>query len=121
MQEFLLTKSNYYSQLFNTAIFFDPFRIYFNNSFESVALDLYYHVQKHFTGKANSSVRHFYILMYPDVEQFNKSFEKAHDQVTVVHEGHDIIIGIKNAETLSDFTSVLHTIDLACSSPSAHI
>ncbi|MBY0313993.1 MAG: hypothetical protein K2Q26_00610 [Bdellovibrionales bacterium] len=117
MQEFLLTQSSYYSHLFNTAIFFDPFRIYFNNSFESVALDLYYHVQKHFAGKINSPVRHYYILMYPDASQYTQSFARANDQVTVVHEGHDIIIGIRNAETLSDFQSVLHAIELASSNP----
>ena len=43
-QEFLLTRSNYYSQFFNTAIFFDPYRIYFNSAFESAALNLYYEI-----------------------------------------------------------------------------
>lgn len=112
-QEFLLTKSSYYSQLFNTAIFFDPFRIYFNNAFESVALDLYYHIQKHFSGAHGTSIRNFYILMYPDSTQFDKSFERTQDKVTVVKEGQDIIIGIKDPETMSDYKSVIQAIELA--------
>lgn len=112
-QEFLLTKSSYYSQLFNTAIFFDPFRIYFNNSFESAALDLYYHVQKKFSGIQSSSVRNFYILMYPDPAQFDKSFSCSQDHVTVVNEGKDIIIGIRNPESMDDYSPVIQAIELA--------
>ncbi len=94
-QEFLLTRSNYYSQFFNTAIFFDPFRIYFNSAYESVALELYYTIQKNFSEKTSSTAC-FYILMYPDSRLFEKSFGAEIEDIAVVKEGNDFIIGLKN-------------------------
>jgi hypothetical protein len=113
--EFLLTRSNYYNQNFNTAIFFDPFRIYFNNVLESAALDLYYHVQKHFEGKtpAGSSC---YILIYPDVELFEASFGATSEPVLVAREGTDFIIGVKSITDLaSDYEEVIDVLEEALS------
>lgn len=92
--EFLLTRSNYYSQFFNTAIFFDPYRIYFNGAFESAALNLYYHVQKRFTEKVSTD-SHFYILLYSDVALFEKSFGITSETVVTAQEGNDFIVGVK--------------------------
>jgi len=108
-QEFLLTRSNYYSQFFNTAIFFDPFRIYFNSSYESVALDLYYNIQKQFTGRhlADSC---FYILMYPDAGLFEKSFGSQSEDIVVAREGKDFIIGLKSAEQFEKHSEIIQVI-----------
>jgi hypothetical protein len=92
--EFLLTRSNYYSQFFNTAIFFDPYRIYFNSSYESAALNLYYYVQKKFTAKVSTD-SNFYILMYSEPNLFEKSFGQTKESVVVVKEGNDFIIGVQ--------------------------
>lgn len=105
-QEFLLTRSNYYSQFFNTAIFFDPYRIYFNNSFESSALNLYYHVQKKFSGRLSTD-SHFYILMYSDHVLFERNFGSTTEDVKIVKEGNDFIIGIRCFQDQEDHSSVL--------------
>lgn len=81
-QEFLLTRSNYYSQFFNTAIFFDPFRIYFNSAFENLALEIYYNVQNHYREKTLHRAS-FYILLYPDTALFEKSFGATAENVVV--------------------------------------
>ncbi len=101
--EFLLTRSNYYSQFFNTAIFFDPYRIYFNSTFESAALNLYYHVQKRFAGKISTD-SHFYILLYSEVALFEKSFGATNETVVATQEGNDFIIGVKCVGTEDTFT-----------------
>lgn len=109
-QEFLLTRSNYYNQNFNTAIFFDPFRIYFNNALEAAALDLYYNVQKRFESqmKQNSC---FYILIYPDVELFEASFGSSSEPIVLAQEGSDYIIGIKDIASLSaDYQEVIKVL-----------
>ncbi len=105
-QEFLLTRSNYYSQFFNTAIFFDPYRIYFNSAFESAALSLYYHVQKQFTGKFSTD-SNFYILMYSDMELFERNFGQTEKSVVVAKEGNDYILGMKCQTDMDNFGDVL--------------
>lgn len=109
-QEFLLTRSSYYSQYFNTAIFFEPFRIYFNNSFESVALELYYQVQNHF--KQTRPVKpNIYILMYGDQDLFKKNFGENGGEVVVAKEEDDYIIGIKASENLSCYSELIKAIE----------
>jgi hypothetical protein len=110
-QEFLLTRSNYYSQFFNTAIFFDPFRIYFNSAFESAALSLYYNIQQKL--KSNSSSDScYYVLLYSDMALFEKSFGKTDENVVVAKEGNDYIVGIKSTTELNDFSEVIKALDL---------
>lgn len=109
--EFLITKSTYYNQLFNTAIFFDPFRIYFNHSMESSALELYYYIQKHFGSKYDGAHRNYYILIYPDVGHFKKSFGETEQSVLVVHEPHDLIIGIAEPKILSTPQLIIEAIE----------
>jgi len=108
-QEFLLTRSNYYSQFFNTAIFFDPFRIYFNSAFESVALDLYYNIQQNFKEKSSSNAC-FYILMYPDSGLFEKSFGTTSEDIVLAKEGSDYIVGLKNSAQFEKHQDIIRAI-----------
>ncbi len=107
--EFLLTRSNYYSPFFNTAIFFDPFRIYFNSAFESVALDLYYNIQQNFKEKADASAC-FYVLMYPDSGLFEKSFGPSSEDIVIVKEGNDYIVGLKNSAQFEKHAEIVLAI-----------
>ena len=111
-QEFLLTRSNYYSQFFNTAIFFDPFRIYFNSAFENLALEIYYNVQNYYKDKMLPQSS-FYILLYPDVGIFEKSFGSTADNVLVAREGRDLVVGVKNPTLHDAFHSIVAAIDKA--------
>lgn len=108
-QEFLLTRSNYYSQFFNTAIFFDPYRIYFNSAFESAALNLYYQIQKKFSAKLSTD-SHFYILMYSDLALFERNFGVTQEPVMVTKEGNDFIVGLKCQIDVENFESVLKAL-----------
>lgn len=110
-QEFLLTRSNYYNQNFNTAIFFDPFRIYFNNNLESAALDLYYHIHTKFDGQKSQGPC-YYILIYPDAQLFESSFGSTAEPIQTAQEGDDFIIGIKNISELSaDYKEVIQALE----------
>ncbi len=108
-QEFLLTRSNYYSHFFNTAIFFDPYRIYFNSAFESAALNLYYLVQQKFTATLSTD-SNFYILMYSDLALFERNFGATTDDVVVVKEGNDFIVGVKCVTPMEDFDEVIEAL-----------
>lgn len=108
-QEFLLTRSNYYSQFFNTAIFFDPFRIYFNSAFESAALELYYNIQLNFKDKGASKAC-FYILMYPDAGLFEKSFGAGSEEIVIAKEGTDYIVGLKSSAQFDKHNEIVQAI-----------
>ncbi len=108
-QEFLLTRSNYYSHFFNTAIFFDPYRIYFNSAFESAALNLYYQVQQKFSGTLSTD-SNFYILMYSELELFERNFGSDTADVVVVKEGNDFIIGMKCVTPVETFDEVIEAL-----------
>ena len=108
-QEFLLTRSNYYSQFFNTAIFFDPFRIYFNSAFESVALELYYAIQQNLA-ETYPAQTCFYILMYPDAGLFEKSFGASSEDIVIAKEGNDYVVGLKNAAQFDKHAAIIEAI-----------
>lgn len=111
-QEFLLTRSNYYSQFFNTAIFFDPFRIYFNSAFENLALEIYYNVQNYYREKTLPRAS-FYILLYPETGLFEKSFGTTTDNVVIAREGSDLIVGVKNPTVQNLFDEIVTALDRA--------
>ena len=109
-QEFLLTRSSYYNQYFNTAIFFEPFRIYFNTSFESGALELYYQVQNYFKEHPLPKTN-IYILMYGEESLFEESFGKTSDTVVVAKEEGDYVVGIRSTTSLEDYSALIKAIE----------
>lgn len=92
--EFLLTRSSYYDQYLNTAIFFEPFRIYFNNGQESLALEAYYKLQNAFPSPKEGFANVF-ILIYGDETKFEKSFGQCSEPLMIVQEGADYIVGVR--------------------------
>lgn len=76
---FLTTQ--YYSPVFNTALFDGPFRIYFSQSYESVALKIYHLLQTQdltlwteYKKWSEKTKKHAFILIYPSEQDLAIAF-----------------------------------------------
>ena len=72
----------FYSPVFNTALFDGPFRIYFSQSYESVALKIYHLLQTEhydlwlsYKKWSEKTKEHAFILIYPSVEDVKMAFQ----------------------------------------------
>lgn len=77
---FLTTQ--YYSPVFNTALFDGPFRIYFSQSYESVALKIYHLLQTQdlsvwsdYKKWSEKTKKHAFILIYPSHQDLAIAFD----------------------------------------------
>ena len=77
---FLATQ--YYSPVFNTALFDGPFRIYFSQSYESVALKIYHLLQTQdlsvwsdYKKWSEKTKKHAFILIYPSSQDLAIAFD----------------------------------------------
>ena len=98
-----LTQSRYYSPVFNAAVFDGPIRIYFSQSQESEALRVYFQLQEKLSDiyteakrKIKESGRNIFIMLYPNQETFELSFEEG-TQGVVRSEllGNDYVLGVR--------------------------
>lgn len=73
-----LTQSQYFSPVFNTAVFDGPIRIYFAQKQESYALEVYFKISSRlrsiFGEKLNRHAPSLFVMIYPEVEGFDESF-----------------------------------------------
>ena len=65
---------NLFLRAFDTAILDGPFKIYFSENHEEIALELYSRLQKEVNRKNDSEEKNIYILLYPNQEVFLSSF-----------------------------------------------
>jgi len=77
---FLTTQ--YYSPVFNTALFDGPFRIYFSQSYESVALKIYHLLQSQdldlwtrYKKWSEETKKHAFVLIYPTQQDVEIAFD----------------------------------------------
>lgn len=78
---FLTTQ--YYSPVFNTALFDGPFRFYFSQSYESVALKIYHLMQtqnfelwSQVKKWSEATKKHIFILVYPSFADVEMAFQE---------------------------------------------
>lgn len=98
-----LTQSRYYSPVFNAAVFDGPIRIYFSQSQESEALRVYFQLQEKLSDiygeakrKIKESGRNIFIMLYPNQETFDLSFEEgSHGVVKSELLGNDYVLGVR--------------------------
>jgi hypothetical protein len=96
--------SQFYSPIFNTALFDGAFRIYFSQSYESTALKIYHLLQsdqvelwtkyKKWSEKTKKNV---FILIYPSKEDVVIAFND-HNTTPICKEwGEGFVIGLENS------------------------
>lgn len=114
-----LTQSRFYSPAFNSAIFDGPFRIYFAQYQEALALKVYFKIQERLkefyqTAKTEfkSRGRSVFIMLYPSIETFENSFSPHDNDIFVVMDrlGEDPVVGVRGPIADEDFERVFGEI-----------
>ena len=107
---FLTTQ--YYSPVFNTALFDGPFRIYFSQSYESVALKIYHLLQTQdlalwteYKKWSEKTKKHAFILIYPTAQDLAAAFD-GEPQAQLMNRLWDegLILGFANSNEDDDFS-----------------
>jgi|GEM_PF-6075476 len=118
--ESFITKSKYFNENFNTAIFSDPIRIYFSQEHESHALEIYSHMQsrknqweKFLNKKAGG--KYCYIMLYADGRHFNECFQGDESPYAPGSFGDDFVMGVNGPLSSDSLTQFLKTLDSAVS------
>ena len=111
-----ITKSKYFSQDFNAAIFSDPIRIYFSNSHEAQALELYFKLQSRKNQwekflRARGSDNYCYILLYGHQDQLVSRFNVPEKYFETGEMGEDFILGIGGPLTTDQIDELLDNLD----------
>lgn len=99
-------QSKYFDGLFNAAIFDGPFRIYFHQNYESLALKIYFLLGQNLAD-VNLELRdftrrhekHVFFLIYPDQEKLNLVFSSAESLTEFAKYekwDHDLVIGLQS-------------------------
>ena len=105
---FLTTR--FYSPVFNTALFDGPFRIYFSQSYESVALKIYHLLQSQhlelwtqFKKWSEKTKKHSFILIYPTCEDVEMAFDCKESAPVCQHWEEGVAIGMDQPQTEEQF------------------
>lgn len=113
---FLTTQ--YYSPVFNTALFDGPFRIYFSQSYESVALKIYHLLQTQDLGLwteykkwSEKTKKHAFILIYPSAQDLAVAFD-GEVQAPLMNRLWDegLILGFANSHSDDAFPVIYQNI-----------
>lgn len=94
-----LTESKFFVTDFNTAIFADPFRIYFCNSHEAFALQVYHHLVTQFEKRIPEGAIDrddlIFFMLYSDGDQFAQIFDSDKtNQVEFAKFNNNWVVGI---------------------------
>lgn len=101
-------QSRFFDPMFNSAVFDGPFRIYFNQMHESLALKIYFMLNqkledlspelRDFTRKTD---RHVFVLLYPNSAQYQHVFSKLNlntanisEVISSEHWEEDLVFGL---------------------------
>jgi hypothetical protein len=113
---FLTTQ--YYSPVFNTALFDGPFRIYFSQAYESVALKIYHLLQSQdlavwteYKRWSDKTKKHAFILIYPAEQDLAIAFDsdKAAQLMNRLWD-EGLILGFANPTEDEDFSEIYQNI-----------
>ena len=118
--------SQFYSPVFNTALFDGAFRIYFSQSYESTALKIYYLLQSEnvelwtrYKRWSEKTKKNAFILIYPSKEDVGIAFNDHNKATPICNEWDEgVVIGFENGfdgEKIEQFNllfkSVLNQLD----------
>lgn len=96
--------SQFYSPVFNTALFDGAFRIYFSQSYESTALKIYHLLQtehvslwSQYKKWSEQTKKNIFILIYPSREDVKLAFQSAEKTPVFNTWDEGLVIGIENS------------------------
>ncbi len=119
---FLTTQ--YYSPIFNTALFDGPFRFYFSQSYESIALKIYHLMQSQdhelwlkFKTWSEKTKMHVFVLIYPNNEDLDMAFQevqpsvqKNSGRVILHHWDEGLLLGLSQIHSDDEFMSIYNSL-----------
>lgn len=113
---FLTTQ--YYSPVFNTALFDGPFRIYFSQSYESVALKIYHLLQSQdlalwtdYKKWSEKTKQHAFVLIYPSAQDAAMAFHTANEKEIHCQQWDEgFVLGLAYPVTDADFQNVYQNL-----------
>lgn len=116
----VFAQSRFFTSAFNSAIYDGPIRIYFSQSHEAAGLSVYFTLTKNhpesvkrlkeFSKRTGENV---FLLIYPDEEHFNLSFNaalspgKSYDLAFL---GGHRVIGIKSPLAVDDLAPIMQEV-----------
>lgn len=106
-----LTQSKFFSAAFNAAIFDGPFRIYFAQPQEPLALKVYFRLQQQL-GELYEDAKvlhrdkghHLFIMLYPTIQEFESAFDPLNDnKIAIDTHDSDKVLGVRGALEDSEY------------------
>jgi hypothetical protein len=109
--------TRYYSPVFNTALFDGPLRIYFSQSYETVALKIYHLLQSQHEQFWNqlkqysaNSKEHLFLMIYPEAKDLGLVFNKTEAEHQSQEWDEGLAVGIVQAQTDDELKKQLEYI-----------
>lgn len=106
--------TRFYSPVFNTALFDGPLRIYFSQSYESVALKMYHLLQSQhpeiwslLKSHTTKSKEHLFLMVYPEKKDLLAVFDKAEKTFQAQEWAEGMAVGIVHPQTDEDMEQQL--------------
>jgi len=117
-----LMSSKFFNPAFNSAIFDGPFRIYFAQIHESLALKIYFSMQQKFPEAVQKAKEvhkargtNLLVMLYPSADAFQMSFEDQREFLIEDQLAEDTLIGINGPFEDEKLTQVLEALAAAIS------
>lgn len=110
-----LTQSQYFSPVFNTAVFDGPVRIYFAQKQEAYALEVYFKISSRlrsaFGDGLNRKGPSVFVMIHPEVEGFEESFAcKDGDGFSLKRLDRDYVIGVNGTLNSSQLEGLISEV-----------
>lgn len=110
-----LTQSQYFSPIFNTAVFDGPIRIYFAQKQEAYALELYFKLSSRLRSSDPEAMKkrgpNIFVMIYPDTNSYKETFESEDMGFCTKKLGNDIVIGVRGPLTEVEFQKFLGHVE----------
>ena len=109
--------TRYYSPVFNTALFDGPLRIYFSQSYESVALKIYHLLQTQHAdvwntlkNRVQTTKQHVFLMIYPELKDLEMVFDGVPHTIRAQIWEEGLAIGCVQAQTDAEVAAQLKSI-----------
>lgn len=113
-----LTQSQFYSPVFNAAVFDGPIRIYFAQHHENLALKVYFRLQQYLKDGYATLRKSFkyhgqtvFLMLYPTPEAFNEAFGAGAGNVKIERLGDDHVVGVCGPLADEDYEEVFQKVE----------
>lgn len=109
-----LTQSQYFSPIFNTAVFDGPVRIYFSQKQEAYALEVYFKISSQlrsiFGEGLNRKGPSVFVMLHPKGEGYEETFNGSDLSFTVTPLDSDYVIGVNGQLSDGDLKTLIERV-----------